>query len=140
MEDDNLGQGQDNWVNNRSNGGNFTKFIPLNQRQIIISTVNNTDNGVHSAGFWTLKDVIIVSSLTLIVFILSVLFYGTRHIIRKRWPNFLLFKPHNSERFDNLDEQYPKEYYGFGEDQGMIKKLRVTYDFFISNFFCCDEF
>ena len=67
MEDDNLGQGQDNWVNNRSNGGNFTKFIPLNQRQIIISTVNNTDNGVHSAGFWTLKDVIIVSSLTLII-------------------------------------------------------------------------
>ena len=108
LEHHNLGNNESHWLNHTSH---------MNSSSTTNSTSNYVGNTLQAAGFWTLKDVIFVTTLTFSLFVFSVVFYWTRHLIVKRWPNCSSLKPPDVNRFDTLDEEYPKQTW-FGEDQG----------------------
>ena len=115
MTEFNSSLGHQHLVNNDSNGLNLTSR--MSSSLITNSTSEAVENNLKAAGFWTLKDVVFVSALTLCLFIFSIIFYWGRHLILKRWPNCSSVKTADAKRFENLDEEYPKENW-FGEDQG----------------------
>ena len=113
MAEFNTTKGYGNWVNNDGKDVNPTHMLPSNSMSN--STLDGTN--LQKAGFWTLKDIIIVSCITIIMFILSVLFYAFRYVFRKRWPISTQHKADKVEEFEHLDEQYPKQNW-FEEDRG----------------------
>ena len=90
----------------------------LNSTQTSLSNSTLSDDmSIQQAGFWRIQDYLEIAALFVVGFVLSMLFYAGRGLIRKVWPGFLHF---DLFPIDILQEEQDVEQLPIQDEQGNI--------------------
>ena len=109
---------EENVLNQRSITDIPTNTLFNSTQTFLSNSTLSDDMSIQQAGFWRIQDYLEVAAIFVVCFVLSMLFYAGRGLIRKVWPGFLHFEPFPIDKYMIEEQEQDVEQFAFQDEQG----------------------